>query len=107
MKQLLLAVVLSVWLVGVANAGVYGILGAMIVKGPEIGVDPITVNFDGRELFLSEADCNASLQKVLRGQVTTAKSALDGMFSQTAAWSGVPNVVKISTARCVPTTQLN
>ena len=107
MKQLLLAVVLSVSMVGVASAGVYGILGAMIVKGPEIGVDPVTVNFDGRELFLSEADCDKALQKVLRAPVTTAKSTPEGTFNQTTVWNGVPNVVKINTARCVSTTQLN
>lgn len=106
MKSLFLAIVLSVFFVGSASAATYGILGAMIVQGSQIG-SPAVVQFDGRELFLSEADCNASLEKVLRAKVTRANSDTAGNFSQTEVWAGVPTVIKINMAKCVPTTQLN
>lgn len=102
-KSLILAVVLLFVSVS-AGAATYGIMGGMVVSGPSIGT-PVVIQFDGRELFLSEADCNTALQKVLRAPVTRASANTSGDFSATEVWAKTNPVTKTSAAVCVKTTQ--
>lgn len=103
MKKALLAVALLAT-PGITTAGTYGIMGGMVVSGPSIGT-PVVIQFDGRELFLSEADCNTALQKVLRAPVTRASANTSGDFSATEVWAKTNPVTKTSAAVCVKTTQ--
>lgn len=102
MKKALLAITLLA-MSGMASAATYGIVGGMIVSGNAIGT-AVVIPFDGRELFLSEADCDAALQKVLRAKVTRANSDTRGVFHPTEQWDGVNTTIKTNAATCVKTT---
>ena len=103
-KKLLAVLVLSAVMVASASASTYGIIGGMVVSGNAIGV-PVVIQFDGRELFLSEADCEAALQKILRATVTRANSNAQGVFNATEVWGGVNTTIKTNAATCIKTTQ--
>ena len=108
LKSLSLAVVvlfLSVSVSASASASTYGIMGGMVVSGGAIGLNPVVVQFDGRELFLSEMDCKAALEKVLTSSAYKATTNTSGAFDPTAKWAVVNPLTKINLAACVKTTQ--
>ena len=99
MKQIILAVVLLFVSVSV-SASMYGIRGGMLVTGTAVGAPVYVPLGGGRDLFLSEADCNNELQRLLRLPVTRASANTNGDFSATEVWAKANPVTKFNLASC-------
>ena len=87
-----------------ASAGIYGIVGGI---GVRVGsAEPIVLNLDGREIFLSELDCQAALEKLLKTTVTQGTSNTAGVFTgnDPTRFNAV-QVTKINAATCIKTVQ--
>lgn len=98
-KSLILAVVLLFVSVSV-SAGTYGIRGGMLVTGTAVGAPVYVPLGGGRDLFLSELDCNAELERILRLPVTRASTNTSGDFSATEIWAKANPVTKFNLASC-------
>ena len=104
MKQVILAMVLML-VASVASAtGIYGIVGGI---GVSVGsAAPIVFNLDGREIFLSEADCTTALEKLLKSTVTRGTSNTAGVFTDADPTKfGAVQVTKFNMATCIKTVQ--
>jgi hypothetical protein len=103
MKQFFLAIALIVASAS-ASAGIYGIVGGI---GVRVGTaEPIVINLDGREIFLSELDCTTALDNLLKAKVTQATSNNAGVFTgaDPTKFNAV-QVTKINMATCIKTVQ--
>lgn len=105
MKQVILAMVLIVASASAsATGGMYGIVGGI---GVSVGsAAPIVINLDGREVFLSEADCTIALEKLVKSTVTKGTSTTAGVFTgaDPTKFNAV-QVTKINMATCIKTVQ--
>lgn len=99
MKQIILAVVLLFVSVRV-SASTYGIRGGILVTGTAVGSPVFVPLGGGRDLFLSEADCNDELHRLLRMPVTRASAKTSGDFSATEEWAKANPVTKFNLASC-------
>ena len=105
MKQFFLAIALIVASASAsATGGMYGIVGGI---GVSVGsAAPIVINLDGREIFLSEADCTTALEKLLKSTVTRGTSNTAGVFTGADPTKfGAIQVTKINMATCIKTVQ--
>lgn len=100
MKQIILAVA-AMMFAGSAMATGYGIIGGVSIK-PD-GQAPIVIQFDGTELFLSEADCEVQRQAYVVSTVKSAGSDLNGVFKQYSQWNP-KQATKVDATKCIKVT---
>jgi len=103
MKKFLIAVVLSVLMVGSVAASTFTIYGGMIVSGSEIGT-PVYVDLSNRGLWLSQLDCEAALAAYLKTAAKSSSSKADGTYPDPATWA-VVIAKKTSFASCGKSSQ--
>lgn len=72
----------------------------MLVTGTAVGAPVYVPLGGGRDLFLSELDCNNELQRLLRLPVTRASANTSGDFSATETWAKANPVTKFNLASC-------
>lgn len=83
MNQVIIAIVLSMLMIGSANAtGIWAITGQVILSGTPIGSVPASsaINAAGNGRFYTEADCEKALKKLMAAPVVRATSSPQGLY---------------------------